>query len=177
MKAGFSRLTGQVYRGHNPRWAFDAESGEGAAPHGGRFNPKGMPALYTSRRPETAWLEAQQGFPFKAQPLTLCAYEVDCLDILDLTDPGVRRLANTGLRELGCDWEAMAGRGRTPPTWQLAFAALESGCAGIIVPSFAAGAIDRDINAVFWTWTGSPPHQVRVIDDESRLPKDDRSWQ
>jgi RES domain-containing protein len=29
-----------------------------------------MAALYTSRRMETAWREAQQGFPFKAQPLT-----------------------------------------------------------------------------------------------------------
>ena len=44
-----------------------------------------MPALYTARRFETAWLEAQQAFPFKAQPMTLCAYEVDC-DVLDLTD-------------------------------------------------------------------------------------------
>jgi RES domain-containing protein len=35
---------------------------------------------------ETAWLEAQQAFPFKAQPMTPCAYEVDCGDVLDLTD-------------------------------------------------------------------------------------------
>jgi RES domain-containing protein len=32
---------------------------------------------------ETAWLEAQQGFAFKAQPLTICAYDVDCADIAD----------------------------------------------------------------------------------------------
>jgi RES domain-containing protein len=35
------------------------------ARHGGRFNPLGTPALYTALRPETAWLEAQQGFAFK----------------------------------------------------------------------------------------------------------------
>lgn len=49
-----------------------------------------MAALYTSMRSETAWLEAQQGLPFKAQPMTLCAYRVDCADMLDLTDPAVR---------------------------------------------------------------------------------------
>lgn len=81
------RLTGLVYRAHHPRWAFAPDSGVGAAIDGGRFNSIGMPVLYTSRRFETAWLEAQQAFPFKAQPMTLCAYEVDCADILDLTDP------------------------------------------------------------------------------------------
>lgn len=75
------RLTGTVYRAHNPRWSFDPTSGSGAAQYGGRFNPLGMAALYTSRRMETAWREAQQGFPFKAQPLTVCAYEVDCDDV------------------------------------------------------------------------------------------------
>lgn len=60
------RLTGFVYRAHNPQWAFAPDFGMGAAATGGRFNPVGMPALYTSLRFETAWLEAQQAFPFKA---------------------------------------------------------------------------------------------------------------
>jgi hypothetical protein len=33
--------------------------------------------------------EAQQGMPFKTQPLTLLASRVDCLRTLDLTDPEV----------------------------------------------------------------------------------------
>ena len=41
------KLTGFVYRAHNPRWAFAPDSGQGAASAGGRFNPVGMPALYT----------------------------------------------------------------------------------------------------------------------------------
>jgi RES domain-containing protein len=77
----FPILDPMLYRAHNPRWAFAPTSGRGAALYGGRFNPAGTPALYTSMRPETAWLEAQQGFPFKPQPLTLCAYEVDCDDV------------------------------------------------------------------------------------------------
>lgn len=65
------RFIGLVYRAHNPRWAFAPNSGEGAALTGGRFNPPGVLALYTSLRFEIAWLEAQQAFPFKAQPMTM----------------------------------------------------------------------------------------------------------
>lgn len=72
------RFSGLVYRAHHPRWAFAADSGEGAARHGGRFNSPGRPAPCTSLRLQTAWLEAQQAFPFKAQPMTVCAYAVDC---------------------------------------------------------------------------------------------------
>jgi RES domain-containing protein len=60
------RLQTIVYRAHDPKWAWAADSGAGAAMVGGRFNPVGIPALYTSRSFQTAWLEAQQGFPYKA---------------------------------------------------------------------------------------------------------------
>ncbi|HIE54450.1 MAG TPA: hypothetical protein EYP90_04590, partial [Chromatiaceae bacterium] len=66
----------RVYRGFNPRWSYDPDSGEGATRHGGRFNRPGISCLYTSASPEAAWLEAQQAFVFKAQPLTLCAFDV-----------------------------------------------------------------------------------------------------
>jgi RES domain-containing protein len=50
------------------------------------------------------------------------------------------------------------------------------GVAGIMVPSFAKGAMTADINVVFWDWGRELPHQVRVIDDENRLPQDASSW-
>ncbi|WP_373506590.1 RES domain-containing protein [Thiocapsa sp.] len=50
-----------VYRPHNPRWAFAPSSGDGAASHGGRLNPRGTPVLYSSLDPKTASMEAQQG--------------------------------------------------------------------------------------------------------------------
>jgi RES domain-containing protein len=53
-----AKITGLVYRAHNPRWAFEPTSGEGARMHGGRFNPKGRAALYTSPRVESALLGA-----------------------------------------------------------------------------------------------------------------------
>jgi RES domain-containing protein len=152
------------------------DSGAGAARTGGRFNPVGTPALYTSFRLQTAWLEAQQGFPFKAQPMTVCAYEVDCEDILDLTDASIRAAHEVEHQDLSCAWKDQATQGRQPPSWALARRLGEGGVAGIIVPSFARNAAANDVNAVFWTWNKRPPHQVRVIDDEARLPADGRSW-
>jgi RES domain-containing protein len=81
------KFVGTVYCAHNPRWSWAPESGDGAALWVGRFNRIGQPTLYTSLRFETAWLEAQQAFPFKARPLTICTYAVDCDDVLDLTPP------------------------------------------------------------------------------------------
>lgn len=166
------RLTGLVYRAHHPRWAFAPDSGVGAAIDGGRFNPIGMPVLYTSRRFETAWLEAQQAFPFKAQPMTLCAYEVDCADILDLTDPETLRDLRVTVEQLACPWKDIATRGPKPPSWALAERLSVAGTAGIIVPSYAKGASADDVNVVFWHWAAVPPHQVKVIDDRQRLPGD-----
>ncbi len=170
------RLVRTVYRAHNPKWAFAPESGEGAALTGGRFNPRGMKALYTSFRFETAWLEAQQAFPFKAQPLTLCAYDVDCDDVLDLTDPVALTTHGIAPSDLACAWKDSETRGIRPPSWVIADRLIRKGIAGIVVPSYAHSATAADINVVFWAWGPAPPHQVRVIDDEHRLPKDVSSW-
>lgn len=168
---------GIVYRAHHPRWAYAPESGEGASRHGGRFNRPGTPALYTALRPETAWLEAQQGFAFKAQPMTMCAYDVDCADILDLTSHVTIGALAIDQGNLACPWEDMADRGDTPPSWELADRLIAVGAAGVIVPSFAHRAGPDDHNLVLWKWGKVPPHKVRVVDDHGRLPKDDRSWE
>lgn len=170
------RLTGLVYRAHNPKWAFAADSGDGAVSAGGRFNPVGMRALYTSMRFETAWLEAQQAFPFKAQPMTLCAYDVDCEDVLDLTD--VTTLAANGINpaDLACPWKDISTRGIEPPSWEITERLVAAGTAGVVVPSYAKGASAADVNVVFWDWAPNPPYQVRVIDDNQRLPRDSTSW-
>ena len=170
------RLTGSVFRAHHPRWAFSPVSGQGAALYGGRFNSKGVAALYTSRRLETAWLEAQQSFPFKAQPMTLCTYRVDCDDIVDLTSSSERDRLNVTEAEMACPWEDILARGGEPPSWNLSQRLIGDGIAGAIVRSYAAGATINDINVVFWRWSENPPHQVVVVDDFERLPRDDASW-
>lgn len=170
------RFQGVVYRAHHPRWAFAPGSGDRAARFGGRFNPVGLPALYTALRLETAWLEAQQAFPFKAQPMTMVAYRVDCADMADLTDGATRTRLGVTPEMLACPWEDLVDRGEVPPGWTLARRLTGLGVAGLIVPSFAPGADSRDRNAVFWRWSEEPPHQVRVVDDAGRLPRDGRSW-
>ena len=170
------RLTVPVYRALHPRWAFAPQSGKGAALFGGRFNAKGTEALYTSLRIETAWLEAQQGFAFKAQPMTICAYETDCADIVDLTDSTERMRLGVQAADLARAWEDLAAKRLMPPSWTVAARLIEDGVAGVLVPSFAPGATARDINAVFWRWSDVPPHMIRVIDHHGRLPRDDRSW-
>ena len=148
----------------------------GAASAGGRFNPVGMPALYTSRRFETAWLEAQQAFPFKVQPMTLCAYDVDCEEVLDLTDAATLAANRIDPANLACPWKDLSTRGIKPPSWEITERLVAAGMAGVIVPSFAKGAAVADVNVVFWDWAPDPPHQVRVIDDDERLPRDASSW-
>lgn len=170
------KLKGTVWRALNPRWSFAPDSGDGAARFGGRFNRLGLPALYTSLSFETAWMEAQQGLPFKAQPMTICGYEVDCDNIADLTDPLTCLNLGVDPAELSCEWEYLVSLGTTPPTWLLADRLIAAGFAGIQVQSHAPGASRGDINVVFWTWSVDPPHQVRVIDASHRLPKNDLSW-
>lgn len=170
------RFVGLVYRAHNPRWAFAPTSGNGAARHGGRFNPRGTPALYTSLEPKTAWMEAQQGLAFKAQPMTLVGYRVRCEQIIDLTDPAVLDACGVDAAALACPWEELASRGQAPPSWSLAAALIAVGGHGALVPSFAPGTTPAERNLVLWHWCDTPPCQVLVIDDFGCLPKDDASW-
>jgi RES domain-containing protein len=170
------KLTGFVYRAHNPRWAFAPDSGHGVATAGGRFIPVGMPALYAALIFETARLDAQQAFPFKAQPMTLCVHEVDCEDILDLTDTATLVAHEITPTDLACPWKDLSTRGIKPPSWEITKRLFSAGTAGVIVPSFAKGAVAADVNVVFWDWAPGPPHQVRMIDDDRRLPRDASSW-
>jgi RES domain-containing protein len=170
------RFAGLAYRAHNPRWAYAPTSGEGAARHGGRFNPRGTPALYVALDPKTAWMEAQQGMPFKAQPMLLIGYRVDCDGVVDLTDPSVLSAGEIADGTLACPWEDMASRGLSPPTWELARVLIDAGHQGVLVPSFAPGTGTTDCNLVLWRWSDAPPCKVEVIDDFGRLPKDDVSW-
>ncbi|WP_349368358.1 RES domain-containing protein [Salinarimonas sp.] len=170
------RLRGLLSRAHDPGWAFVPTSGEGARRQGGRFNRRGVPALYLARALETAWLEAQQGFAFKPQPKTICAYEIDCEDIVDLTDPAERLAHGVSPADLSCAWEDVASRGGIPPSWVVADRLQRAGAAGAIVPSFAPGVADDESNVVLWRWGPDLPHRIKVVDDRGRLPRDDSSW-
>jgi RES domain-containing protein len=167
---------GLGYRAHNPFWSFSPLSGEGAKLRGGRFNPRGTPALYLSLTAPTALAEYNQGFPHRPQPTTLCAYEIDCDDLLDLGDSNQRKKAGITQSEMECAWELMIAMKQKPPTWLMAERLITSGVSGIISPSYAKNAPAGGQNIVLWKWSDHLPYQVKLIDDDDRLPKNQDSW-
>ncbi len=170
------RLKTAAFRAHDPRWSYLPLSGDGAALHGGRFNPKGQSALYLGLSPMTAIKEANQGFALKIEPLLLCSYTVDCEDIEDLTAPAVLDRLGTTPEELACGWMGLAAGGAEPPTWALAKRLIASGVAGVVAPSYAPGAEAADRNLILWSWGSDLPHKIDVHDPSGRLPKDRLSW-
>ena len=163
------RLRELAYRAHNPQWSWTPLSGEGAHRHGGRFNRRGVPVLYTSLDPLTAIREAQPlGRPM--QPLTLCAYDVDAEPVFDALDE--ERLRDRGVSDgdLACPaWEADMLAGAVPASQALADRLIAAGYAGMRVRSFATGAGADDINLVMWRWGAAPPVRVVLVDNEDRL--------
>jgi RES domain-containing protein len=170
------RFRATCYRAHDPKWSFKPLSGEGAAIHGGRFNPQGTPALYLALSIDTAIKEANRGFAFKINPCVLCCYEVDCEDVADLRTDAGRTHPGVGLAELSGAWLSDVVDGKDPPSWRMARRLVSGGCAGILAPSFAPGATSVDQNLVLWNWASSPPHQVSVFDPSGRLPRNQLSW-
>ena len=132
-------------------------SGEGARRYGGRFNRRGVPALYTSLAPLTAIREAQPlGRPL--QPLTLCAYEVDVEPVFDALDDLRRREAEVNESDLVCPtWEADMLAGAIPASQAVADRLIAAGYAGMRIRSFAAGASAGDLNLVLWSWNTDRP--------------------
>ena len=170
------RFQGTAYRAHDPKWSFLPLSGEGAAVHGGRFNSKGSPALCLGLTPMTAIKEASQGFAFKFDPCMLCSYEVDCEDVVDLRDQAAQTGQGITPAAMACGWMSIAKSGREPPTWAIARKLVDSGAAGVLVPSFAPGAALDDYNLVLWSWSNAPPYFCTVHDPSGRLPVDQLSW-
>ena len=165
------RLRGLVYRAHNPQWAWTPASGEGARRYGGRFNRRGVPALYLSFSPITAIREAQPvGRPM--QPLTLCAYEIDAEPVFDAENPAELRRVGADPSDVACPtWEADMLSGGVAASQDLADRLAAAGHVGMRVRSFAVGAERRDLNLVMWRWGNDYPIRAVVIDEEGRLTR------
>jgi RES domain-containing protein len=170
------KFAGLAYRAHDPRWSYKPVSGDGAAIRGGRFNPKGVPALYLSLDPMTAVNEASNGLSHWFDPCLLCSYMVECDDIIDLSKPATRKKAGVLLRDMKCKWADIFDLGVYPPSWRIADRLIAAGAAGIVTPSFALGARRDAKNLVLWSWSDSLPHKVTVFDPSGKLPKDQLSW-
>lgn len=97
-----SQFEGKLYRALNPVWAAQPLSGEGAARHGGRFNPRGLGALYCSLDPLTILREANQVGDL--QPTLLVAVDAGIENVFDA------RL-DFGLAALGMTFEDLVDAG------------------------------------------------------------------
>jgi RES domain-containing protein len=174
------RVKATVVRAARPYWTYRPASGKGAAAHGGRFNPKGMPALYTSFSFNTAAKEVR--FGLNVDPYTFYFLEVDCADIVDLSDAGVRRTLGIAWSDVECpSWESDMNKGIEPACHTIARRLIAAGYDGAIVNSFANGATPDDLNLVLWTWDDltdtdkSTNHAIRVL-KRDQLPRDRSSW-
>lgn len=162
------RYQGLLYRALNPVWARAPMSGEGARRHGGRFNPMGMPALYTAQSIMTAIREANQIGTL--QPTTLVAYRADLEPLFDATN--VNMLRNYGFTQAGLaadDWRVSMRKDRKAPTQILAERLIADGYVGMCVQSFAKGATPADMNILLWSWGEISPARLVLVDDEKRL--------
>jgi RES domain-containing protein len=161
------RYVGRLYRALNPVYAREPLSGRGAALYGGRFNPKGMAALYTALDPVTALREANQVGDL--QPTTLVAYRADLGPVFDTRDADAlarHGITTDALADPG--WRAAMLDGRPVPTQDLARALVTRGFAGLLVRSFAPGTAATNLNLVLWRWSGDGA-SLEAIDDDNRL--------
>ncbi|MGF1660649.1 MAG: RES family NAD+ phosphorylase [Rubrimonas sp.] len=159
---------GLVYRALNPRYAREPLSGAGAAIYGGRFNAKGVPALYTSLSVMTAIREANQVGTL--QPTTLVCYRAFIENVFDATDPrGLVAYGVTPADLASHDWRDAMRREGLAPTQRLAARIMGDAFAAMLAPSFARGAGHEDRNLVIWQWGADRSARLNVIDDDDRL--------
>lgn len=163
------RYQGTLYRALNPIYAREPLSGRGAELYGGRFNAKGVAALYASLSPVTALREASQAGSL--QPTTLVSYDADMERVFDARD-------DAALTAYGFDppaladpsWHDRMRKDGEAPTQGLARRLAADGYDALLVRSFARGTDENDLNLVLWRW-GDAPHRLTLIDDEKRLSR------
>ena len=120
-------------------------------------------------------MEAQQGFPFKPQPMIMVAYEVDCTNIADLNDPSTLKLLgffyfriSMCLGRFGITKTRASHLAASRPItnlWEYRVSSVEA---------LASSCTEKSQNLILWKWSDIPHNTVRVIDDFGRLsqPKD-----
>ncbi|MCB5200739.1 RES family NAD+ phosphorylase [Loktanella sp. TSTF-M6] len=169
MRLRHGRYTGPLFRALNPVYARTPLSGHGAALFGGRFNPKGTPALYTALDPATALREAHQ--VGSLQPTILVSYTADLGPIFDTGDElALKRYGVTPALLADAAWRSRMLDHQTVPTQDLARRLSADGFNGLLVRSFAKGAAASDMNLVLWAWTDGAGSLI-VVDDEDRLSR------
>jgi RES domain-containing protein len=161
---------GPLYRALNPVYAREPLSGRGAELYGGRFNPKGIPALYSSLSVMTALREANQAGSL--QPTTLVAYDAEIERVFDCRDEAALRAEGMDAAEIAdSTWRDQMKSSGNARTQSFARRLIDVGFHAILVRSFAPGATGDDLNLVLWKWSDAAPSRLTLIDDENRLSR------
>jgi RES domain-containing protein len=159
---------GTLYRALNPIYAREPLSGGGAAMYGGRFNPKGTPALYASLGVLTALRETNQVGDL--QPTILVSYRAEIDRVFDGRDESALDSEGMTTAMLADNsWRDQMRQVGEAPTQAFARRQIDAGYQALLVRSFAPGASAVDMNLVIWRWDDAPPSRITVVDDENRL--------
>jgi RES domain-containing protein len=155
-----------------PRWAHQPLSGDGAARNGGRWNPKGIPALYLSADLTTAVAEYEQDVGIR--PGTFCAYDVKVDRVFDLTSAAVLGSLGIDPADRHVPWKTiLLVERRLPPGWRIAENLIGLGANGVLVPSARPVG---GTNLVLWRWNDAPERVVVALDPQTDRPRDQLSW-
>lgn len=161
---------GPLFRALNPIYAREPLSGRGAELYGGRFNPKGVPALYSSLTALTALREANQAGSL--QPTTLVSYDAEIDGVFDTRDESALEAEGMDAASLADNtWRDQMKATGEARTQAFARGLIAKGYRAMSVRSFAPGATKDDLNLVLWQWGDSPPSRLTLIDDENRLSR------
>jgi RES domain-containing protein len=166
------------YRFAGTRYANETDllSGVGAGAYGGRWNPRGLNAVYASLDPMTAVKESYQTFRefgFSPKPRVMAGLAIDLRHVLDLTDPRIRRSLGFTVADLvGEDWYAIQQAGEESWTQAIGRGAATARFEGLLAPS-ARHAHGK--NVVMFPWTLRRGSTVEPIAAED-LPPHPKEW-
>jgi RES domain-containing protein len=166
-----------IYRSVSMRFANAADflSGTGAAAYGGRWNRRGIEAVYGSLSIQTAVHEAYRnvlhdGFPASSiRPRVLAGAEANLEALLDLTDANTRRRLGFTLGELlDEDWQGIQNEGDESWTQAIGRGAYVAGFEGLLVPSVQDR--PRGVNIVFFPANLRPGSTIDILGEDELPP-------
>ena len=164
------RYRGIAYRAHDAQWAWASTPGEGARRNGGRFNARGVKALYLSLSPVTALLESGP-LGYLQPTVALEVYQVNVEHIFDALDPEACKAERVTEPELDCPtWKADMHEKGFSDSQALANRLIDIGFTGMRVRSYARNATPDHANLVLWDWGDEDSGQIVLLDDQLHLP-------